>query len=110
MTKKQTKFTNALDLQAAVLRLKKEYATQMRLAAVHQTKMQVFWDNANDPTNDNQSYNRTRGFAEKRLAERNLKLARRIEEVKLPKLKQALAQFNTQTFEFSKDDKSVVIN
>lgn len=110
--KKQTKYTNRLELEAAILRLKREAANEYRLAESHQQKMKVLFDKANDPALEagTQSFNRTKGFQEKRLATRNLTRARRIEDIKLPKLKNALAAFNTETFEFSKGDKSVVIN
>jgi hypothetical protein len=108
---KQTKFTTQFDIEARIIKESRQLRRELELAGKHQEKMRMWWDRANDPALEAgpQDNYRQKGYGEKRLMERNLSLARRIEEVRLPKLKQALACFKTGTFAFS-EDKSVVIN
>lgn len=110
--KTQRRFTSSLDLNTELLKLKRQAADQLRLAGQHETKMKKHWDRANSGELDSHAseYARQKGFDEKKLMERNLKLHRRITEVKMPKLKQAMAAFGTKTFEFSKDDNGVVLS
>lgn len=108
----QTKFKSQLDIEARMIKERRQLLREHASAERHQTKMREYWDIANNPAipPGHQEFNRQKGYDEKKLMNRNLALARRIENVRLPKLKQALAAFKTRTFEFSNDDRSVVIN
>lgn len=112
LPQQQRRYKSKFELEAEIIKQRRHLSTQTALANTHEAKMRVHWDRANSTELDThaQEHARQRGFNEKKLMERNLNNARRIEEVKLPKLKQALAAFCTKTFDFSADDKSVVVN
>ena len=109
---KQRKFTSRLDIEAAIIHCHRRIEIERKLAQKHEQFMKAHWDVANDHSiaPHTQNFNRTRGFAERKLRDRNLTNIRRLEDKKLPKLKHALASFRTDVFEFSKDDRSVVVN
>ena len=109
---KQRKFTSRMDIELAITALHRKIGTEQKLAEKHEKTMKELWDAANVMSLEphRQAHYRTKGFAEKKLRDRNLTNIRRIEEKQLPKLKHALASFQTDVFEFSKDDRSVVVN
>ena len=107
---KPKKHTNELDIQLEIMGYKRKVRNQRRLAEKHQTEMKRWFDLANNTELEGhiQEHYRNEGFKEKRLMQRNLTMARRIEEDALPRLGRALSAFKTKTFAFMGDDRSVV--
>jgi hypothetical protein len=107
------KFTTQLDLESEIIKQRRKALNERRLADGHRVEMKRWFDLANNPgpgiSDGAREYHRIKGFEEKRLMQRNIKLASRIEADMLPRLGRALAEFKTGVFDFSKDDTSVVL-
>lgn len=109
---RQTKLRTRFDIEARILLERRHLLAEQRLATRHEQKMIEHWDKANDCKLDvgKQEFYRQKGYDKRKLMQRNLVRAHRIEDIRLPKLKEALAAFNTEPLPFMDGDRSVVIN
>lgn len=111
--KRQRKFNAQLDLEVEIIKQRRQAVKELKLANSHKAEMKRWFDLANNPSDEitpgAREHYRSKGFDERRLMDRNLRLLKRIEIDMIPRLSRAMGELKTQVFEFSKDDTSVVL-